>query len=241
MQIRGRNIPKRILDDEKLNGIEYYTSERGTFQERYRGAFLITLRAFVFEFLKLLECGECDVQSMDHFLMCTRVLVGAECHIEMYHLFALYGIIKKTVTGGIETFTYKTLHGLGTVWNRGMTCTLAEMQVLDVFDWKVSRVLGPGALACEMLDWLLEHYGFSGENEWTADLTRKLMHGSCLECLYEQDFNLSTENISFRVAERVLQKSQVRVYWEQSKNEICKRFKIQLPAGEETEAGVSAP
>lgn len=230
LQIKGKFFVLRKLDEDKFEGVLFYSALTPTCDNGSGEFCSAKLRASIIAFLRLASDDEIDIPTMDHFLMCTRLLICAGCHFEIYHLFALYGIIKKTVTGGRDTFNYIGLQGPCSVWTGGMTSKLAEMQILDIFDWKISMFPGPGAVACIIFRRFLEYCDLDIPESKENELFQKLQHEACLRCIYELDFDKRPEEIAFEVAHRVFRKEFKSEKWSQeTKIEIEREFYNEEP------------
>jgi len=230
LQIKGKIFVLRTLDEDKFEGISFYSALTATCDDDSREFCSAKLRTSMIAFLHLASDDEIDIETMDHFLMCTRLLICAECHFEIYHLFALYGIIKKTMTGGRDTFNYISLQGPCNVWTGGMTSTLAEMQILDIFDWKIFMFPGPGALACVVFRRFIKYCNLSLSQSMESALFRKLQHEACLRCVQELDFDKKPEEIAFEVAYDVFQKEfKSKKCSQETKIEIEREFYSEAP------------
>lgn len=225
MQIRGTLFALRVMHEDNFEGISFYSAVE-TALDTDRGALGKTMHASLYAFMHLVCEDECDIETMDHFLMCTRILIDTKCHIEMYHLVALYGIIKKTVTGGRDTFNYMSLHGPGSgVWVGGATSMMAEMQILDIFDWKLYMFPGPGALACVIFRRVARYHQLDvcTQKEWVV--FQKIRHEACLLCLYDANFSKQIEEIAFIAAYRVFEKYyETDPTWVETKKQIREEF-----------------
>jgi hypothetical protein len=213
------------MPDDKFEGIWFYSTVEPA-SKKDRQDLGAKMCASLYGFMHLVNDDQCDIETMDHFLMCTRILISTHCYFEMYHLFALYGVIKKTVTLGRDTFNYTSLHGPGAaVLFGGATSMMAEMQILDIFDWKLFMFPGPGALACVIFRRVARHHQIDvcTQKEW--EMFKKIRHEACLSCLYDANFSKQLEEIAFDVAYRVFEKYyDTNSTWVETKKQIRDEF-----------------